>query len=179
MPHFTIQKKQRLWPPANLFDEVYSLPDVPHGYILYLRRMQRKKPDVDVIKDVLKAAQAAYPASVFIQSLSYQYEERGGLSKKQLQGLYDKASAVKDIPAAKLATLEAVILKKPTRYKSAPPVNQPLYTKNEAAGKLISDILGKYPQHKRVLFLQTKYNNNEILSSADIAELEKFHKMLR
>jgi hypothetical protein len=141
--------------------------------------MNRKKPDVDVIKDVLKAALAAYPASGFIQSLSFQYEERGGLSKKQLQGLYDKASKIAEIPAAKLATLEAVILKKPTRYKSPPPPPQPLYTKNEAAGQLINEILTRYPQHKRVLFFKTKYDNNEVLSSADIAELEKFYKVLK
>lgn len=138
----------------------------------------RKKPDVDVIKDVLTAALAAYPASTFIQSLLHQYEERGGLSKKQLQGLYQKASKVKDIPASKLATLEAEILKKPTRYKSAPPPNQPLYIKDEATGKMINAILAKYPEHKRVLFFKTKYDNNEVLSSADMAELERFHKLL-
>ena len=141
--------------------------------------MQRKKPDVDVIKDVLKEALLAFPDSEFIRSLSFQYEERGGLSKKQLQGLYQKAGKVKTIPAAKLATLEAVILKKPTRYKSAPPPSQPLYTKNTAAGQLIDGILAKYPQHKRVLYFKTKYENNEPLSVADIAELEKFHKLLR
>lgn len=139
--------------------------------------MQRKKPDVDVIKDVLEAVRAAYPASQFVQSLSFQYEERGGLSKKQLQGLYDKASKTKTIPVARLATLEAVILKKPTRYKSALPEPEPLYTKNEAAGKLIEAILAKYPQHKRVLFFKTKYDNNEVLSPSDMSELEKFHKI--
>lgn len=141
--------------------------------------MFRKKPDVDVIKDVLAAALAAYPASTFIQSLTRQYEERGGLSKKQLEGLFQKASKVKDIPVSKLATLEAEILKRPNRYKSTPPPNQPLYTKNEAAGKMIDSILAKYPQHKRVLFYKTKYDNNEVLSSADTAELERFYKLLQ
>jgi hypothetical protein len=138
----------------------------------------RKKPDVDVIKDVLQAALEAYPASAFIQSLSHQYVERGGLSKKQLQGLFQKASKVKSIPAGKLATLEAEILKRPTRYKSEPPPNQPLYTKDEAKGKMIEAILTKYPQHKRVLFFKTKYDNNEVLSAADITELERFYKLL-
>lgn len=141
--------------------------------------MYRKKPDVDVIKDVLKAALEAYPASVFIQSLLFQYEERGGLSKKQLQGLHQKASKVKDIPAGKLATLEAEILKRPTRYKSAPPPPQPLYTKNEAIGEMIEAILAKYPQHKRVVFFRTKYVNNEVLSPADITEIERFYKLLK
>src|SRR6187455_2961522 len=113
--------------------------------------MYRKKPDVDIINDVLKASREAYPNSSFVKSLSFQYEERGGLSKKQLEGLYKKASKINTIPANKLATLEAVILKRPTRYKSALPENTPLYTKNPTTGKLIDSILERYPQHKRVL----------------------------
>ncbi|MBS1920324.1 MAG: hypothetical protein JST17_08730 [Bacteroidetes bacterium] len=139
--------------------------------------MERKKPDVDVISDVLKLAQAAYPESAFIQSLSYQYIERGGLSKRQLEGLYKKVLRVKSIPASKLSTLEAIILKKPTRYKSPLPLPAPLYKKNARLGELIVAILEKFPKHKRVLFLKTKYDNNEILSPAEIADLEKFYKM--
>jgi hypothetical protein len=140
--------------------------------------MYRKKPDVDVIRDVLNAALAAYPASVFVQSLSQQYEERGGLSKKQLEGLYQKAKKITTLSAGKLATLEAEILKRPTRFKSAPPPNQPLYNRDETTGKMIDAILEKYPQHKRVLFLKTKYDNNEVLSAADIADLERIHRLL-
>jgi hypothetical protein len=148
-------------------------------FVLSPITMQRKKPDVDVIKDILEAARMAFPASGFVQSLSLQYEERGGLSKKQLQGLYDKVSKVNTMPPGKLATLEAVILKKPTRYKSQLPEPTPLFTKNETAGQLICDILSKYPQHKRVLYFKTKYDNNEVLSPADMTELEKFHKLLK
>src|SRR4051812_34167787 len=101
--------------------------------------MYRKKPDVDVISDVLQAALAAYPESTFIKSLSFQYEERGGLSKKQLEGLYKKAQKVKDIPAGRLATLEAEILKRPTRFKSPlPPPPKPMFTKDERAGDIIN-----------------------------------------
>lgn len=132
-----------------------------------------------MIKDILQAALVAYPASVFIQSLNHQYEERGGLSKKQLQGLFQKASKVKSIPPNKLATLEAEILKRPNRYKSAAPPPEPLYTKDIVTGKMIEEILVKYPQHKRVLFFKAKYDNNEVLSATDIMELEKFHKLLR
>lgn len=141
--------------------------------------MQRKKVDVDVIMDILEAALVACPDSAFIKSLTFQYQERGGLSKKQLQGLYAKASKAKAIAPHKLATLEAVILKKPTRYKSDLPVNTPLYTKDETAGKLIETILAKYPQHKRVLFLKAKYDNNEAITPTEIAELEKFNKLLK
>lgn len=140
--------------------------------------MFRKKIDVDVINDILQAALEAYPDSTFVQSLSRQYQERGGLSKKQLEGLYNKALKVQSIPVGKLATLEAMILKRPTRFKSAPPAPKPLYSKDEHVGELISAILAKYPQHKRVLFFQSKYDNNESLSATEITELEKFKKLL-
>lgn len=141
--------------------------------------MFRKKVDVGVVNDILEAALAAFPDSTFIKSLSHQYQERGGLSKKQLEGLYKKSLKVKSIPAGKLATLEAMILKRPTRYKSAPPPPKPLYEKDENIGSAIDAILAKYPQHKRVLFFKSKYENNEPLSAAEITELEKFKKLLQ
>lgn len=141
--------------------------------------MYRKKVDVDVISDVLQALLEAQPQSTFVQSLSHQYQERGGLSKKQLEGLYKKAQKVNTIPANKLATLEAVILKRPTRYKSAPPPPKPLYEKDERIGQMIEAILAKYPQHKRVIFLKSKYDNNEPLLPAEVLELERFSKLLK
>lgn len=141
--------------------------------------IQKKKVDVDVIKDVLDAMLVARPDSTFVKSLAFQYEERGGLSKKQLEGLYQKALKVDSIPENRLATLEAVIRKKPTKYKSAPPPPKPLYEKDERVGDMINRILSKYPQHKRVLYFQTKYNNNETLAPAEVTELEKFHRMLK
>ena len=140
--------------------------------------MQRKKPDVDIINDVLKAAVLAYPQSVFIQSLALQYQQRGGLSKKQMEGLYLKAEKIETLPKKWLATMEAEILKKPTRYKSVAPALKPLYEKDENTGKMIETILEKYPQHKRVIFFQSKYNNNEPLTSNELTELEKFHRFL-
>ena len=38
--------------------------------------------------------------------------------------------------------------------------------------------MAKYPQHKRILFLKLKYDNSEVLSSAELKELDKFHKLL-
>lgn len=140
--------------------------------------MYRKRPDVDIIKDLLELVLEAKPSNEFIKSLRFQYEERGGLSKKQLEGLYKKASKIQSIPPAKLATLEAMILKRPNRYKSALPENTPLYTKDMRTGELISAVLEKYPQHKRVLFFRARYDNNETLSAAEMAELERFYKLL-
>ena len=140
--------------------------------------MHRIRPDVDIIKDLLEAVLLAQPHSVFTQSLLKQYQERGGLSKKQLEGLYNKASKMNSIPPNKLATLEAIIMKRPNRYKSSLPATTPLYAKDESAGQLIDSILKKYPQHKRVLFFKAKYDNNEPLSSSEMTELQKFVKML-
>jgi DNA repair protein RadC len=140
--------------------------------------MQRLKPEVDIVLDILKAVLEAQPLSTFTQSLLYQYQERGGLSKKQLEGLYSKATKVKNIPPGKLATLEAIILRKHTKHKSELPANVPLYEKDEVAGKLIHAILQKYPEHKRVLFLKSKYDNNELLTATELADLQKFTKLL-
>lgn len=135
-------------------------------------------PGVDIINEVLEDCIMAYPVSSFVISLYQQYQQRGSLSKKQLQGLYSKASGIEGIQQNKLATLEAVIKKMPTRYKSDLPVPKPLFEKDEEQGQLMEIILNKYPQHKRVLFLKSKYDNNELLSAAEVAEIKKFAKLL-
>lgn len=140
--------------------------------------MYKKKPGIDIIAKILDALYRHNPDALFVMSLMHQYEERGSLSKKQLEGLYQKASNAKDIPANWLGTLEAIILKMPTRFKSTVETKSPIYTKDEAVGELINDILSKYPQHKRVLFLRSKYENNEMLTTEETAELKKFHKLL-
>ena len=140
--------------------------------------MHRIDPEVDIIKDLLEAVLKEQPGSTFIQSLLQQYQERGGLSKKQLQGLYGKAGKVKSIPVGKLATLEAIILKRPNRYRSNLPPAEPLYVKDPECGKMIDAILAKYPQHKRVLFLRSKYEGNEELTPAETGELKKFMKLV-
>jgi 3-hydroxyacyl-CoA dehydrogenase len=142
--------------------------------------MKRLKPDVDIVLDILKEVAAAFPENAFAQSILFQYQERGGLSKKQLQGLYDKAQKVKNISAAKLATLEAIILKKPLKDKAPPPRTAgPLYQKDEETGNLIESILKRASEHKRVLFLKSKYDNNETLTGGEKEELRKFDKLLK
>ncbi|MEO6452936.1 MAG: hypothetical protein ABIN97_02625 [Ginsengibacter sp.] len=140
--------------------------------------MNKKMPDIDIINNVLEQCILAYPVSSFIISIYKQYMERGSLSKKQLEGLYGKASKIEDLPIGKLATLEAVIKRMPTRYKSDVPVPKPMYEKDEGTGQIIEAILIKYPQHKRVLFLKSKYDNNELLSSIEIAEIKRFYQIL-
>lgn len=133
---------------------------------------------MDIINDLLVAVALARPADAFIKSLHLQYQERGGLSKKQLQGLYGKASKIEGIPPGKLATLEAIILKRPTRDKSVLPVATPLYKPDEESGRKIIAILAKYPGHKRVLFFKSKIENNEPLSQPELTELQRFEKLL-
>ncbi|HEY2647549.1 MAG TPA: hypothetical protein VGI38_00065 [Puia sp.] len=140
--------------------------------------MNQPKDRLDIINEVLEECILAYPVSSFIISLYKQYQQRGSLSKKQLQGLYGKASKIEQLPPGKLATIEAIIKRMPTRFKSELPEIKPLFEKEETTGKLISDILEKYPNHKRVLFLKVKYDNNEILSSTDIADLKRFKSLL-
>jgi hypothetical protein len=142
-------------------------------------QVHKKSSDVDIVNEVLEECILAYPVSSFIISIYQQYQKRGSLSKKQLQGLLGKASQIENISPAKLATLEARIKKMPNRFKSEMPEVKPLYEKDKTAGELIDVILAKYPQHKRVLFLQSKYNNNQPLSAIEIDELKKFKQILR
>jgi hypothetical protein len=141
--------------------------------------MEKPKPRIDIVNEILEACILAYPVSSFVISLYKQYLNRGSLSKKQLQGLYGKAQQIEDLPPAKLATLEALINKMPTRYKSELPLNKPLYEKEDTNKELIDAILARYPQHKRVLFLKSKWEHNEVLTPSDVADLKRFAQLLK
>lgn len=158
-------------------DDTTQVPSL-HLLLDYIYNMRRIRPDVDIINDLLEAVALARPADAFIKSLHIQYQERGGLSKKQLQGLYGKASKIEGIPPGKLATLEAIILRRPTREKSALPVATPAYKPDVEVGNKIMAILQKYPEHKRVLFFKSRFDNDEPLSQAELTELQRFEKLL-
>jgi hypothetical protein len=141
--------------------------------------LQKKNSDIDIVNEVLEECILFYPVSSFIISLYQQYQKRGSLSKKQLQGLHSKASKIEKLQGAKLATLEALIKKMPTRFKSELPETKPMFEKNNLAGELIDAILAKYPQHKRVLFFKSKFDNNEVISPQEMDELKKFKQVLK
>lgn len=142
--------------------------------------MYKTRTGIDVIGKILDALYQHNPDALFVMSLMHQYEERGSLSKKQLEGLLSKAQKAKEIPASWLGTLEAIILKMPTRYKSTEPIiPSPIYQKSEEAGKMIAAILSKYAQHKRVLFIKARYDNNEPIGKEEMDELKKFCKILK
>ncbi len=126
-----------------------------------------------MVNEVLEECILAYPLSSFIISLYKQYQQRGSLSKKQLQGLYGKASKIENLPPGKLAAIEAIIKRMPTRFKSELPEVKPLFEKEESTGRMITEILEKFPKHKRVLFLKAKYDNNELMSPADMNDLKR------
>lgn len=134
--------------------------------------MMKQKPEIDSINVILEECIIAYPLSSFIISIYKQYLSRGSLSKKQLQGLYEKASRIEGLAPGKLAAVEAIIKKMPTRFKSEKPVNKPLYEKDESTGQQLKNILIRFPTHKRVLFLQSKYENNEPLSQQELYDLK-------
>lgn len=141
--------------------------------------MKQEQKKIDVINRLLEDCVLAFPVSSFIIGIYQQYQRKGWLTKKQLEGLYAKAGAIEGMAPEKLASLEAIIRKMPNRHKSDLPAPKPMYQKDESVGKVIDSILAKYPQHKRVLFFRSKYNNKEQLSAAEIAELKKFSTLLK
>jgi hypothetical protein len=134
--------------------------------------------EINIVFDILTKMKAVHPTSTFITSLYNQYCTRGGLSKKQLEGLLDKAQKTPEITQGKIATLQAIILKKITMERTKPTITAVLPQKDESLGKMLDEILAKYPQHKRVLFLQSKYNKNEAISISETDEVKKFAKLL-
>jgi hypothetical protein len=151
---------------------------MPSWYLCYLCPMQKKKPEIDSVNVLLEECIMAFPVSSFIISLYKQYQTRGSLSKKQLQGLHSKASGIEGLAPGKLAAVEAIIKKMPTRFKSEKPELKAVYEKDETTGKMIEYILQIYPSHKRVVFLKSKYHLNEPLSTAEISDLKKIYELI-
>lgn len=141
-----------------------------------LQYMSGKK--LDIIDKVLNACYAYNSDALFVMSLMHQYEERGTLSKKQLEGLLHKARKVPEMPSNWIATLEATILKMHTKEKAPATINTPVFVQDEELGKKMEAILAKYPQHKRVVFLYARYKKLEPISAAEKTEIEKFYKLL-
>jgi hypothetical protein len=115
-------------------------------------------------------------------SLMHQYEERGSLSKKQLQGLLLKAQKIKEIPAHQIAAVEAIVLKMPTRDKTPVQKTTPAISEAEAhivaARAQTEQVLALYPSHKQVLLLRSKLMSHQSLTPQEQADLTKFVKIL-
>ncbi len=140
--------------------------------------MQHINPDIDIVAYIIEAVLKAKPEDNFCKSIQIQYIERGGLSKKQLEGLQGKAQRIQGIHPGKLATLEAIIKKKHVTHRSIVSAINVVEEKDTAVQKMITDIVEKYPQHKRVLLFKSKFEKNGKLIIAEKEELLKFHKLL-
>ncbi len=140
--------------------------------------MEIKKGQLDFVEKILNACFKELKYDLFLMSLMHQYEERGFLTKGQLQGLFYKAETVKDLPAGLLATLEASINKLPTREKKNAPIVLKEEKKDEETENMLNEILAKYPQHKAVLGLQNTFIKHDKLSSSEKLELNKIYKIL-
>jgi len=138
----------------------------------------KRKKGPDVIDKVLDACYQHNPHALFTMSLMHQYEERGSLSKKQLEGLLSKAKKIKSMPENWIATLEAIVLKMPTREKSPAAVRADAPIDKGPWLAQIQAILALYPQHKRVLFLQQKLLQQKQLEATDAQELMRFYRLL-
>ena len=137
------------------------------------------KKKVDVIDKVLEACYQYNKDAIFVMSLMHQYEERGSLSKKQLEGLVAKARKVPDMPVGWLASVEAIILKMPTRDKTPVDLNKQVAT--DPYEKWIDqckEILQRYPGHKRVVYFDALLQQRKPFSSVEQQELEKFYRLL-
>ena len=140
--------------------------------------MQRINPDIDIVAYIIDAVLSAKPNDAFCKSISIQYMERGGLSKKQLEGLQGKAARIPGINPGRLATLEAIIKKKHVTHRSEATLTTVEKTIDEEAGRLIAEILEKYPLHKRVLLFSSNYKKDGLLALNEKEELIRFHKLL-
>ena len=144
--------------------------------------MLSKNKKIDVIDKLLSLCYEHNKDALFIMSLMHQYEERGSLSKKQLQGLLLKAQKIKEIPAHQIAAVEAIVLKMPTRDKTPVQKTTPAISEAEAqiaaALAQTEQILEVYPSHKQVLLLRSKLMSHQSLTPQEQADLNKFVKIL-
>jgi hypothetical protein len=137
------------------------------------------KPRIDIVNEILEECIVAYPVSSFVISLYKQYQQRGSLSKKQLEGIYAKSAQIENLSPSKLATLEALIKKMPTRYKSDVPATVAAFEKDPVVGEMIDTVLAKRPEHKTVRLLKIKYDKNEVLTATEIADLKRFAQAVK
>jgi hypothetical protein len=132
----------------------------------------------DMINTVLEDCIMAFPVSSFIISLYKHYLKWGTLSKKQLQGLHKKAGEIEGIAPGKLAALEVIIKRMPTKQSKALPEAKPMFEKDEKTAKILKELLEKYPSHKQGLMLYSKFLNNQLFTTTEQADLKRFQQLL-
>ena len=133
---------------------------------------------IDVTLHILETLKQKNPDDPFVSSLHHQYCNRGGLSKKQLEGLMKKASQSTIISESHLATLQAIINKKPNRYKSEKIEKAPEFDRGKEVIPLLNKLLERFPQHKMLVFLQQKSNAGQPFSDFEMGEIKRLFKIL-
>lgn len=134
--------------------------------------------NIDVVADLLKAVLSAKPDDSFCASLLEQYKLRGGLSKKQLEGLLGKATKFTYVAPGKLATLEAIIKKKNIIDRSISSTLKQEIVIDETPLLQMNEILVKNANHIRIVFLKSKWEKEGQLSKAEIDDIKRLHKIL-
>jgi hypothetical protein len=140
--------------------------------------MKNNTPNLDFVEKILNACYNLNKDDLFVMSLMHQFEDRGFLTKGQLQGLFYKAEKVDDLPSGLLATLQATITKLPTKEKKDTPIVLNETKKDEETANMLNEILAKYPQHKAVIGLQNNFNKYDKLTSTEKLELNKIYKLV-
>lgn len=142
--------------------------------------MQIKKGDIDFVDKILNCCYEHFRQNdLFVMSLMHQYEERGFLTKGQLQGLFLKAEKVPNLPAGLLATLHSTVKKLPTKEKRNAPIeikNAP--KKDEETENMLTKILATFPQHKAVIGYQNNFKRHDKLTTSEKLELTKIYKLM-
>jgi hypothetical protein len=142
--------------------------------------MQIKKGQLDFVDKILNYCYQYYKQQdLMLLSLMHQYEERGFLTKGQLQALFYKAEKVPNLPTGLLATLQSTILKLPTRNKKQETIVITQEKQDTETETMISTILAKHPQHKAVLGLQNIFNKHSKLSTTEKLDLQKIYNLMK
>lgn len=137
------------------------------------------KPSIDIINTVLEDCIVAFPVSSFIISLYKHYLKWGTLSKKQLIGLHARAAQIENMAPGKLAAIETIIKRMPDKVKPVEITkSSPLYTKDASIGEVLERLLTAYPNHKRGLFLHSKFQHNEKFTTEEMADIKRLRQML-
>ena len=126
----------------------------------------KQREEQDIVLKTLDLLHQLQPAQEFIASLRYQYLERGSLSRKQLQGLLQKALRHHEVPPNWSATIEAIIKKMPVREKAPASLQTPLYQTDADALHMVKFDLEKFTGHKQAQFLLKKIELHEQLTTS-------------
>jgi len=141
--------------------------------------MQIKKGNIDFVDKVLNCCYEHFrQQDLTLLSLMNQYEDRGFLTKGQLQALYYKAEKVPNLPAGLLATLESTISKLPTRNKKQETITLKEQKVDTESQEMLDAILAKFPQHKAIIGLFNNFNKHEKLTTTEKLELQKIYKLM-